>query len=195
MAKAGGKMKALKKVVEKVNHGNLIRTNIPAGMAVAGPPLGPMLGQRGLNIAAFCKDFNARTAHYKNGVPLPCRIQVRSDRSYELTIHNPPTTFFLKQAAGIQRGAMSPGREIAGKVSLKHIYEIAKIKQQDPPLQLTPLKQICELTIGVAHSIGLEVVREVDPEEYSDFLKNRTSVVEEQLKELQEKKEAKMLRK
>ncbi|XP_063613600.1 large ribosomal subunit protein uL11m-like [Penaeus indicus] len=195
MSKAGGKMKALKKVVEKVNHSNLIRTNIPAGMAVAGPPLGPMLGQRGLNIAAFCKDFNARTANYKNGVPLPCRIQVRSDRSYELTIHNPPATFFLKQAAGIQRGAMSPGREVAGKVSLKHIYEIAKIKQQDPPLQLTPLKQICELTIGVAHSIGLEVVREIDSEEYGDFLKNRTSVVEEQLKELQEKKEAKMLRK
>ncbi|XP_037777595.1 39S ribosomal protein L11, mitochondrial-like [Penaeus monodon] len=195
MSKAGGKMKALKKAVEKVNHSNLIRTNIPAGMAVAGPPLGPMLGQRGLNIAAFCKDFNARTANYKNGVPLPCRIQVRSDRSYELTIHNPPATFFLKQAAGIQRGAMSPGREVAGKVSLKHIYEIAKIKQQDPPLQLTPLKQICELTIGVAHSIGLEVVREIDPQEYGDFLKNRTSVVEEQLKELQEKKEAKMLRK
>lgn len=188
-------MKALKKAVEKVNHSNLIRTNIPAGMAVAGPPLGPMLGQRGLNIAAFCKDFNARTANYKNGVPLPCRIQVRSDRSYELTIHNPPATFLLKQAAGIQRGAMSPGREVAGKVSLKHIYEIAKIKQQDPPLQLTPLKQICELTIGVAHSIGLEVVREIDPEEYGEFLKNRTSVVEEQLKELQEKKEAKMLRK
>lgn len=195
MSKAGGKMKALKKAVEKVNHSNLIRTNIPAGMAVAGPPLGPMLGQRGLNIAAFCKDFNARTANYKNGVPLPCRIQVRSDRSYELTIHNPPATFFLKQAAGIQRGAMSPGQEVAGKVSLKHIYEIAKIKQQDPPLQLTPLKQICELTIGVAHSIGLEVVREIDPQEYGDFLKNRTSVVEEQLKELQEKKEAKMLRK
>ncbi|ROT62002.1 39S ribosomal protein L11, mitochondrial [Penaeus vannamei] len=195
MSKAGGKMKALKKAVEKVNHSNLIRTNIPAGMAVAGPPLGPMLGQRGLNIAAFCKDFNARTANYKNGVPLPCRIQVRSDRSYELTIHNPPATFLLKQAAGIQRGAMSPGREVAGKVSLKHIYEIAKIKQQDPPLQLTPLKQICELTIGVAHSIGLEVVREIDPEEYGEFLKNRTSVVEEQLKELQEKKEAKMLRK
>lgn len=66
--------------------------------------------QRGLNIAAFCKDFNARTAHYIEGVPLPCRISVKSDRSYELTIHNPPSTFFLKQAAGIQRGAMSPGK-------------------------------------------------------------------------------------
>lgn len=66
--------------------------------------------QRGINIAAFCKDFNARTAHYIEGVPLPCRIHVKSDRSYELIIFNPPSTYFLKQAAGIQRGAMSPGK-------------------------------------------------------------------------------------
>lgn len=66
--------------------------------------------QRGINIATFCKDFNARTSHYIEGVPLPCRIHVKADRSYELVIHNPPSTFFLKQAAGIQRGAMSPGK-------------------------------------------------------------------------------------
>lgn len=66
--------------------------------------------QRGLNIAAFCKDFNTRTSHYIEGVPLPCRIHVKSDRSYELVIHSPPSTYFLKQAAGIQRGAMSPGK-------------------------------------------------------------------------------------
>lgn len=66
--------------------------------------------QRGLNIATFCKDFNARTANYIEGVPLPCRILVKSDRSYELIIHNPPTSFFLKQAAGIQRGAMHSGK-------------------------------------------------------------------------------------
>lgn len=188
-------MKAMKKVVDKVVHGNLIKTNIPAGMAVAGPPLGPMLGQRGLNIAAFCKDFNARTAHFIEGVPLPCRILVKSDRSYELTIHNPPSTYFLKQAAGIQRGAMSPGKEIAGKITLKHVYEIAKIKQQDPPLYLTPLKEICELVIGSAHSCGIEVVRDLDAKEYEEFLNERKLVVEDQQRELQEKKEAKLLRK
>ncbi|XP_045131964.1 uncharacterized protein LOC123516553 isoform X1 [Portunus trituberculatus] len=195
MSKAGGKMKAMKKAVDKVVHGNLIKTNIPAGMAIAGPPLGPMLGQRGLNIAAFCKDFNARTAHFIEGVPLPCRILVRSDRSYELTIHNPPSTYFIKQAAGIQRGAMSPGKEVAGKITLKHVYEIAKIKQQDPPLVLTPLKEICELVIGSAHSCGVEVVRDLDAKEYEEFLNERKLVVEEQQQELQEKKEAKLLRK
>lgn len=195
MSKVGGKMKAMKKAVEKVVHGNIIRTNIPAGMAVAGPPLGPMLGQRGLNIAAFCKDFNARTEHYKEGVPLPCRIHVRGDRTYELIIHSPPATYFLKQAAGLQRGAMYPGKEIGGKVTLKHIYEISKIKAQDPPLQLTPLKQICEMTIGVAHSCGIEVVRDLDSKEYGEFLEERKLAVEEQLQELQEKKEAKLLRK
>ncbi|KAK7071923.1 54S ribosomal protein L11, mitochondrial [Halocaridina rubra] len=195
MSKAGAKMKAMKKSVEKVVHGTTIRTNIPSGMAVAGPPLGPMLGQRGLNIAAFCKDFNARTAHYKEGIPLPCRIQVKSDRSYDLVIFNPTSTFLLKQAAGVQRGAMRPGNEVCGKVTLKHIYEIAKIKAQDPPLQLTPLKQICEMTIGVAHSCGIEVVKDLDPIEYRSFLEERKNIVEDQLKELQEKKEAKLLRK
>ncbi|KAK4309360.1 hypothetical protein Pmani_019004 [Petrolisthes manimaculis] len=195
MSKAGSKMRTMKKVMQKVNHGNLIRTNIPAAMAVAGPPLGPMLGQRGLNIAAFCKDFNARTAHYIDGVPLPCRITIKPDRSYDLVIHHPPTTFFLKQAAGIDRGAMRPSKEVAGKVTLKHIYEIAKIKLQDPPSQLTPLKQMCELTIGVAHSCGIEVVREIDPKEYGEFLEERRLTVEEQLVDIKEKKEAKLLRK
>ncbi|KAG7158702.1 39S ribosomal protein L11-like [Homarus americanus] len=153
------------------------------------------LFQRGLNIAAFCKDFNAQTAHYIEGVPLPCRITVKSDRSYELVIHNPPTTYFLKQAAGIQRGAMSPGKEVTGKLTRKHVYEIAKIKQQDPPMQLTPLKEICELVIGTAHSCGIEIMDEIDPQEYGEFLGQRMLVVEEQLKELKEKREAKLLRK
>ncbi|CAL4152857.1 unnamed protein product, partial [Meganyctiphanes norvegica] len=103
-----GKVQQMKKVVEKVIHGNIIRTNIPSGMAVAGPPLGPMLGQRGLNIAAFCKDFNNRTSLMKQGIPLPCRIKVNSDRSYDLTIHSPAASFLIKQAAGVQRAAMEP---------------------------------------------------------------------------------------
>ncbi|XP_068236874.1 large ribosomal subunit protein uL11m [Palaemon carinicauda] len=195
MSKAGGKMKAMRKAVEKVVHSNIIRAIIPSGMAVAGPPLGPVLGQRGLNIASFCKDFNARTAHYKEGIPLPCRIHVNSDRTYNLIIHHPTTTYFLKQAAGVQRGAMYTGKEVCGKITLKHVYEIAKIKAEDPPLQLTPLKQVCELVIGCARSIGIEVVRDLDPVEYGEFLESRKVIVEEQLRELQEKKEAKLLRK
>lgn len=134
MSKMGVKqqLKGMRKVVQKVVHGNRMEATVPAGMASAGPPLGPTLGQvckwififiqalnschvlmvlsqRGINVAAFCKDFNERTKDMKEGVPLPCRITVNSDRSYELVIHNPPSTFFIKQAAGIQRGAMEPG--------------------------------------------------------------------------------------
>ncbi|TDG49268.1 hypothetical protein AWZ03_004357 [Drosophila navojoa] len=163
-------------------------------MAAAGPPLGPMLGQRAINIAAFCKDFNTKTAEMKEGVPLPCRISMNSDRSYDLVIHHPPATFFLKQAAGIQRGTMTPGREVAGKITLKHLYEIAAIKIQDPPNALLTMKQMCEMLISIARTCGIKVVRDLDPTEYAQFLEERKVIVEAQRRELQEKREAKMLR-
>ncbi|KAF5297074.1 hypothetical protein FQA39_LY02654 [Lamprigera yunnana] len=194
MSKGGSKVKALKKVVEKVQHG-ILRTYVPAGLAAAGPPLGPMLGQRGINIATFCKDFNERTKDIKEGIPLPIRVHVHADRSYDMVIHQPPATYFLKQAAGIQRGAMQVGHEVSGKVTLKHIYEIAKIKIQDPPLQVRTLESVCFMLCGIAKSVGLEVVRgDLDPKEYGEFLKERAGVVEQQKKELQEKREAKLLR-
>ncbi|CAL8090011.1 unnamed protein product [Orchesella dallaii] len=196
MSKMGVKqqLKGLKKVVDKVVHGPVIKTNIPAGMAAAGPPLGPMLGQRGLNITAFCKDFNERTKDYREGVPLPCRIRVNADRSYELVIHSPPTTWLLKQAAGIQRASMRPTQEIAGKITLKHVYEISLVKKQDPVIRFWDLKKICENTLFLARTCGIEVVKELDPKEYGEFLEERSKIVEEQLQELKEKREAKMLR-
>ena len=126
MSKVAARLKGVKKAAgEKIQHGKL-RTDIPAGMAAGSPPLGPMLGQvrrphfaelrgnrrffqRGINIAAFCKDFNERTENMREGIPLPCRVRVNPDRSYELVIHKPPVTFFLKQAAGIEKGAMFTG--------------------------------------------------------------------------------------
>ncbi|KAA0198338.1 hypothetical protein HAZT_HAZT001299 [Hyalella azteca] len=113
--------------------------------------------QRGINIAAFCKDFNARTSHYVEGVPLPIRVSVNPDRSYKLVIHSPTTSFLIKQAAGIQRGAMRYTDETVGWITLKHVYEIALIKSRDPPLELTPLKQICEMVIGQARYMGIKV--------------------------------------
>lgn len=193
MSKAVKKFRNIKKTVEVI-HSNKIRTNIPAGMAAAGPPLGPMLGQRGLNIGAFCKDFNEKTKDIKEGVPLPTRIHINPDRSYQLVIHKPPVTYYLKQAAGVQRGAMQPGSELCGKVTLKHIYEIAKIKLEDPPNALRSEEDMCKMMIGIARSCGIEIVKDLDPNEYAQFLEERKAVVEEQKKELQEKKEAKLLR-
>ncbi|CAK1583515.1 unnamed protein product [Parnassius mnemosyne] len=194
MSKSVARLKSMKKVADKVDHSSKLRTNIPAGMAAAGPPLGPMLGQRNINIAAFCKDFNERTANIKPGIPLPTRVKVNSDRSYQLTIHQPPATYFLKQAAGVSRGAMLPVRETCGKITLKHIYEIAKIKSQDPPLEWRPLQEICTMLIATARTCGIEVVRDLDAKEYGEFLEERKQVIEEQKKMLQEKREAKMLR-
>jgi len=195
MSKVAKKLKTVaKKVTEKINHGNKLSTYIPSGMAVAGPPLGPQLGQKNINIAAFCKEFNEKTKDYKEGLPLPCRVTVNPDRTFKLTIHQPPTSYFLKQAAGIQRGSMKAYQETSGMVSLKHVYEIAKIKQQDPPLQLLPLEIICKLVIRSAHTIGIKVVPNLDPVEYGKFLQERKAINEQQLQELKDKKAAKLLR-
>nr|SVE74551.1 EOG090X0I63 [Daphnia barbata] len=180
--------------IAKVNHGNRLETYIPSGKAVAGPPLGPQLGQKNINIAAFCKEFNERTKEYKDGIPLPCRVIVNTDRTFDLTINQPPVTYFLKQAAGIQRAAMKPTHQVAGKVTLKHVYEIAKIKQQDPTQSFLPLETICKQIIAIASTCGIQVVPSMNAQEYGEFLEQRKLIVEEELKDLQAKKEARMLR-
>ncbi|VDM62522.1 unnamed protein product [Angiostrongylus costaricensis] len=183
-----------KKEVVKVIHGALLRTNIRAQMASAAPPLGPQLGQRGLNVANFCKEFNKETGHIKPGVVLPTRISIKPDRTYDLEICTPTTSWLLKQAAGIARGKESKD-EIAGKLSVKHIYEIAKVKSKDKCLQGVPLELICRYIVKQCRTIGIQVQREdLDPVELKSFLDERRKIVAEQLKAHADKKAAKMLR-
>ncbi|KHN86270.1 putative 39S ribosomal protein L11, mitochondrial [Toxocara canis] len=183
-----------KKEVVKVIHGALLKTNIRAQMATAAPPLGPQLGQRGLNVANFCKEFNKETGHIKPGTLLPTRISIKPDRTYDLEICSPMTTWLLKRAAGIRRGKQFHG-EIVGKLSVKHIYEIAKVKSKDKCLVGVPLQDICRMIIKTCRTMGIEVIREdLDPNEYRAFLEKRKKIVDEQLKELAEKKAAKVLR-
>lgn len=111
-----------------------------------------------------------------------------------MDIHAPAATYFIKQAAGLDRGAMNPGKEIAGKITLRHLYEIAQIKIKDPPNALLTLEQYTQMLVGVARTCGVEVVRSLDAEEYAKFLNERKAIVAKQRAELEEAREAKMLR-
>jgi large subunit ribosomal protein L11 len=133
-----------------------IKLQVPAGKANPSPPIGPALGQRGLNIMEFCKAFNAQTQGVEPGTPLPVVITVFADRTFSFVTKTPPNTFFLKKAAGLQKGTKTPGREIVGKVTMAQIREIAEIKMKD--LNAHDLDSACQMLVGSARSMGLEVV-------------------------------------
>lgn len=137
----------------------IIRMRIPAGQAKPAPPVGTQLGGAGLNIMGFCKDFNAKTQEFVDGTPIPVVITAYKDRTFEYYMKTPPVTYFLLKAAGLEKGANNPGHEVAGYLSLKHIYEIAKMKQGDPHLKKhLPLKSWVSQIIASCKSIGIEVV-------------------------------------
>lgn len=132
-----------------------IKLQVPAGSANPSPPIGPALGQRGLNIMEFCKSFNAKTQNEEKGMPIPVTITVFSDKSFTFEMKTPPASYFLKKAAKVESGSKAPGRDVAGSVTMAQIREIAKAKMKD--LNAVDLDGAAQLIAGSARSMGLEV--------------------------------------
>jgi len=131
----------------------MIKLQVPTGKANPSPPIGPALGQRGLNIMEFCKAFNAQTQNLEPGMPIPVVITAFADRSFTFVTKTPPASYFLKKAAGIEKGAQATGKGITvGRVTMDQIREIAEQKMQD--LNANDLDAACRMVIGSARSIG-----------------------------------------
>jgi large subunit ribosomal protein L11 len=135
----------------------IIKLHVPAGKANPSPPIGPALGQRGLNIMEFCKAFNAATQNLEPGMPVPVVITAYADRSFAFVTKSPPNSYFLKKAAGIEKGSQTTGKgRTVGRVTMAQIREIAQQKMQD--LNAKDIDGACRMLIGSARSMGLDVV-------------------------------------
>ncbi len=132
-----------------------IKLQVPAGQANPSPPIGPALGQRGVNIPEFCKQFNAATQKLEPGSPIPTLITVYADRSFTFEMKTPPASYLLKKAAKIGKGSNEPGRAGAGTVTQDQLREIAEIKMKD--LNANSVEQAMKIIAGSARSMGLQV--------------------------------------
>ena len=132
-----------------------VKLQVPAGRANPSPPIGPALGQAGLNIMEFCKTFNAQTQDLEAGMPIPVVITVFQDRTFSFITKTPPASYFLKKAAQVPKAASTPGREVVGAVDMDQVREIAELKMVD--LNANDLDAACEMIIGSARSMGLDV--------------------------------------
>ena len=133
-----------------------IRLQIPAGQANPSPPVGPALGQAGLNIMEFCKAFNSATQKLEQGMPIPVVITAYHDRSFSYITKTPPASFFLKKAAGLDKASQTPGRETVGTVTMAQCRDIAQRKMVD--LNANDLDAAARMIAGSARSMGLQVV-------------------------------------
>ena len=132
-----------------------IKLQVPAGAANPSPPIGPALGQRGLNIMEFCKAFNAKTQEMEKGTPVPVNITVFSDKSFTFEMKTPPASHFLKKAAKLESGSKAPGRDVAGSVTKAQVRQIAEAKMKD--LNANDVDMAMRLIEGSARSMGIEV--------------------------------------
>ena len=132
-----------------------MKLQVPAGQANPSPPVGPALGQRGINIMEFCKAFNAKTAELEPGAPCPTVITYYQDKSFTMDIKTPPASYFLRKAAKLKSGAALPGRETVATVTLRQVKEIANEKMKD--LNATDVDAAMKIIMGSARSMGIEV--------------------------------------
>jgi large subunit ribosomal protein L11 len=132
-----------------------LKLQVPAGAANPSPPIGPALGQRGLAIMDFCKQFNAATAKMEKGMPIPVVITAYADRSFSFEMKTPPVSYFIKKAAKLESGSKTPGREKAGSISNKQVREIAEQKMKD--LNCDTMEAAMKMVAGSARSMGIEV--------------------------------------
>ena len=132
-----------------------IKLNIPAGGANPSPPVGPALGQRGVNIMEFCKAFNAATDSLEKNMPVPVTITVYQDKSFTFEMKQAPVSFFLKKAAGLAKGGQTPGRAVAGTITMDQVREIADKKMAD--LNAVDQEGAVQMVKGSARAMGLEV--------------------------------------
>jgi len=132
-----------------------VKLQVQAGAANPAPPIGPALGQQGVNIMEFCKAFNAQTQSYEKGMPLPVVITVYSDRSFTFIIKTPPAAYLILKAAGVEKGSGVPNTNKVGKITRKHVEEIAKVKM--PDLSAASLEAAMRTIAGTARSMGIEV--------------------------------------
>lgn len=132
-----------------------LKLQVPAGQANPSPPIGPALGQRGLNIMEFCKSFNAVSQNMEPGMPVPTIITIFTDKSFTFETKTPPAAYYLKKAASLQKGGSTPGKTIAGSVSMTQCREIAKAKMVD--LNANDLAAAALIIAGSARSMGIEV--------------------------------------
>ena len=133
-----------------------IKLQVPAGAATPSPPIGPALGQRGVNIMGFCKEFNARTESVQRGTPLPTVITVYQDKSFTFVTKTPPASYFLKEAARIQKGSGTTGKETVGQVTRQQLRDIAEKKMKD--LNANDVEAASRIIEGSARAMGLRVV-------------------------------------
>jgi large subunit ribosomal protein L11 len=133
-----------------------VKLQVPAGQANPSPPIGPALGQAGLNIMEFCKAFNAETQNMEPGMPIPVTISVYKDRTFSFITKTPPAGYWLKKAAGLDKASETPGKDIVGRVTMAQVREIAEKKMVD--LNTTDIDAACRMVAGSARSMGIEVL-------------------------------------